>query len=163
MHSASDPPDYYSVIGVSANADEEEIRAAYRARARQLHPDMGGSADEMRLLNGAYEVLSDRCTRSAYDSQRIICFAEHQEPFTPLTSVSCSTENRYSRHYHQRIWWLVLGADCSLFLGLYFVMVSMEPEITRSSVQSSLSRVAAVLFLLAAALFLYRYQRTNRS
>src|SRR6185503_14937642 len=116
MHSASDPPDYYSVIGVSANADEEEIRAAYRARARQLHPDMGGSADEMRLLNGAYEVLSDRCTRSAYDSQRIIYFAEHQEPFTPLTSVSCSTENRYSRHYHQRLWWLVLGADCSLFL-----------------------------------------------
>ena len=163
MHSASDPPDYYSVIGVAANADEEEIRAAYRARARQLHPDMGGNADQMKLLNNAYEVLSDRGTRSAYNSQRIIYSAEHQQPFTPLTSVSCSTENRYSPQSDQRIWWLVLGADCSLFLGLYFVMVSMEPEIARSSVQFSLSRVAAVLFLLAAALFLYRYQRTNRS
>lgn len=163
MQSAPDPQDYYSVIGVSANADEEEIRAAYRAQARQLHPDLGGSAEAMKLLNNAYEVLSDPSARRAYDSQRITYDADEHDPFTPRSSISCSTESRYRRQHVQSIWWLVLGADCCLFLGLYFVLVAMDPEVTRSSVQSSLARGAAVFLLSSAAVFLYRYNRTSRS
>ena len=163
MQSPPDPQDYYSVIGVSANADEDEMRAAYRAQARRLHPDLGGSAEAMKILNNAYETLSDPRTRRAYDSQRIENYADAQEPFIPRSSTSCTFESRYTPRNARSIWWLVLGADCCLFLGLYFVLVAMEPEVTRNSVQASLARGAAVFFLSSAAVFLYRYTRTRRS
>lgn len=163
MQSAPDTQDYYSVIGVSANADEEELRAAYRSRARQLHPDLGGSAEAMKLLNHAYEVLSQPSARRAYDSQRMTYDADELEPFTPQSNINCSFESRYKQQNVQSIWRLVLGADCCLFLGLYFGLVAMEPEVTRSSVQSSLARGAAVFFLSSVAVFLYRYYRTIRS
>jgi hypothetical protein len=66
--------DYYEVLQVSPNADEEAIRTAYRLLATRLHPDkMPGdpeAAERMKLLNAAYEVLSDRRNRREYDFKR---------------------------------------------------------------------------------------------
>lgn len=66
--------DYYQVLQASPNADEEVIRAAYRLMATRWHPDrMPGdldAAEHMKLLNEAYEVLSDRRKRQAYDVKR---------------------------------------------------------------------------------------------
>jgi hypothetical protein len=66
--------DYYDVLQVSQNADEEVIRAAYRLLATRLHPDrMPGdpnAAEQMKLVNEAYEVLSDRRNRQEYDVKR---------------------------------------------------------------------------------------------
>lgn len=53
-----------------ADASAEQIRAAYRARARRAHPDMtGGSASSagMAALNEAWRVLGDPARRQAYD------------------------------------------------------------------------------------------------
>lgn len=162
MQSPLHAQDHYSVIGVAANADEVEIRAAYRAKARQLHPDLGGSAEEMRLLNSAYEVLSDPSARRAYDSGRIADYTQH-DSFAPQSSASCSIESGYRGQYIKTIWRLVLGADCCLFLGLYFVLVTLDPEVSRSVVQSSLALCAAVFFLSSAAVFLYRYHKTTQA
>ena len=60
-------PDPYAVLGVPATATQIEIRAAYRAAARRLHPDAGGSADAMQRLNTAWHVLQDPARRAAYD------------------------------------------------------------------------------------------------
>lgn len=62
--------DLYGVLGVPADADLRTIRIAYRRRARQLHPDMGGSAEEFHKVQAAWEVLGSEVDRAAYDRSR---------------------------------------------------------------------------------------------
>lgn len=45
------------ILGVSVDADEDVIKAAYRAKLKKAHPDVGGSDDEVKRLNLAYERL----------------------------------------------------------------------------------------------------------
>jgi hypothetical protein len=63
------PPTHYEVLGVPVDATPDEVRAAYRAAARDHHPDAGGDADRMRALNQAWGVLSDPHRRAVYDRE----------------------------------------------------------------------------------------------
>lgn len=62
---------HYDVLGVSPGASPQEIRVAYRERARRHHPDrtaMSGLSDaEMSRINEAYRVLRDPGRRAVYD------------------------------------------------------------------------------------------------
>lgn len=68
---AVDYKDYYKILGVSKNADQKEIRSAYRKLARKYHPDVnpGDTAAEEKFkeMNEANEVLSDPEKRKKYD------------------------------------------------------------------------------------------------
>ncbi len=67
------PPDYYAVLEIAPSASAEEVRSAYRRLARIHHPDTSGSpesAERMRLINEAWEVLRDPGRRAAYDRTR---------------------------------------------------------------------------------------------
>ncbi|GAA1454227.1 DnaJ domain-containing protein [Nesterenkonia lacusekhoensis] len=66
----SSSPDFYSVLGVDPDADQKTIRAAYRRRMRQTHPDQGGSAEEFHRVQQAWEALGSEESRSAYDRAR---------------------------------------------------------------------------------------------
>ena len=63
--------DYYEVLGVKKDADEEEIKKAYRTLAKKYHPDMhpGDKAAEEKFkeVNQAYAILSDPDKRKKYD------------------------------------------------------------------------------------------------
>jgi len=59
--------DLYSVLGVSRNADDGEIRKSYRKLCLTAHPDKGGSAEEFQKIQRAYEILSDGQKRQIYD------------------------------------------------------------------------------------------------
>ncbi|HYZ99140.1 MAG TPA: DnaJ domain-containing protein [Acidimicrobiales bacterium] len=61
------PRTHYEVLGVRSTATQAEVRAAYRAAARDHHPDAGGDAGRMRALNVAWAVLGDPTRRAAYD------------------------------------------------------------------------------------------------
>jgi len=63
--------DYYEVLGVSRDADENEIKKAYRKLAKQYHPDLHPNDKEaearFKEINEAYAVLSDPQKRKQYD------------------------------------------------------------------------------------------------
>ena len=63
--------DYYGILGVSRTATPEEIRSAFRKKAREYHPDVAKDkvkgAEKFKEVNEAYEVLSDPAKRSKYD------------------------------------------------------------------------------------------------
>ena len=65
--------DYYQIIGVAPDASQNEIRDAYRSRARECHPDLqpafrkAWAQEQMAELNEAYAVLGSRFKRRRYD------------------------------------------------------------------------------------------------
>jgi curved DNA-binding protein CbpA len=57
----------YEILGVSPDASTAEIRAAYRAKVKAVHPDTGGSNEAFSEVVLAYEILSDEHRRKQYD------------------------------------------------------------------------------------------------
>lgn len=61
---------YYDVLGVQENADQDTIKKAYRSLAKKHHPDKGGDDETFKKVSEAYDVLSDESKRQQYDNQR---------------------------------------------------------------------------------------------
>jgi curved DNA-binding protein len=66
--------DYYTALGVASDADEATIKQAYRALARQHHPDVNPgdktAEDRFKAINEAYQALGDPERRRTYDALR---------------------------------------------------------------------------------------------
>jgi len=74
--------DYYQTLGVSKNASEAEVKAAYRKKALEWHPDRNKSpqaSEKFKEINQAYEVLSNPQKKQTYDQFGSAAF-EQGEP-----------------------------------------------------------------------------------
>lgn len=79
---AKDP---YKLLGVPKSASEADIRKAYRALAKKLHPDVNQgdekTAERFKEVTAAYNLLSDKNLRARYDSGQVDASGQQQNPF----------------------------------------------------------------------------------
>ena len=63
--------DYYTILGVTRDASDKDVRQAYRRLARKYHPDVNkkekDAGEKFKEINAAYEVISDPEKRKKYD------------------------------------------------------------------------------------------------
>lgn len=57
----------YDVLGVAKDADKAEIKAAYKKRAKEVHPDAGGNSEKFEKVKNAFDILYDPEKRAYYD------------------------------------------------------------------------------------------------
>ena len=124
--------DYYTILQVDPHADPEVIQAAYRRLAAKYNPDVDPSSDateRMKLLNVAYEVLSNPVKRMEHDMSR-------------LEGRQQTVEGASTKYRH---WWFLVPALIILLLLLRF--------------SARLFLIAAVMFLLFWLLMKWQRQR----
>lgn len=90
--------DYYSILGVSRTATDDEVKRAYRRLASQHHPDKGGDTVKFQEIEEAYRILSDPQRRAEHDNPRpnFGNFQFHSQPFD-LDSIF----NMFGAKFHQ--------------------------------------------------------------
>ncbi len=90
--------DPYQVLGVSRNADEKEITAAYRKLAKKYHPDLNPgdaqAAKKMGEINAAYDAVKNGTAGSSYQSGYGGSYSSYGQSYS--RSSSAGTQNGYS-------------------------------------------------------------------
>ncbi|HWT55570.1 MAG TPA: J domain-containing protein [Candidatus Microsaccharimonas sp.] len=61
--------DYYQLLGVPTDAEGQQIRVAFLRLAKEHHPDVGGSTEDMQTFTRAYRTLISEASRRKYDLQ----------------------------------------------------------------------------------------------
>jgi molecular chaperone DnaJ len=78
------PKNYYILLGLSPGASLEEVKTAYRRRAKELHPDYSGQSSEpFQELQEAYSILGNPSRKQEYDHLLEEIRASHRSRPTP--------------------------------------------------------------------------------
>ena len=90
---SDDIMNYYAILGVSQYAKYREIKAAYRRLALKYHPDRNSSPvseNSIKIINAAFEVLSDKDKRRQYDEKLFNNIMLHRKKVYTISQTSSS-------------------------------------------------------------------------
>jgi curved DNA-binding protein CbpA len=95
--------DYYQILEITSQADKQAIRSAYKRLAFMYHPDKNPdnpvAEEKFKLINEAYQVLSDDEKKEIYDLQfRLYNLKSYQQINPPNTAF----QRRNAAYYHER-------------------------------------------------------------
>ncbi|MBA3884532.1 MAG: DnaJ domain-containing protein [Acidobacteria bacterium] len=96
-----DPLDYYEVLQISPNADQDMIQRVYRLLAQRLHPDNQetGNAEKFRHVTTAHTVLSNPEERARYD----VKYNQHRQERWRLVASGPTEDNDYDAERRLRL------------------------------------------------------------
>ncbi len=142
-----DPRGYYALLGVEPTALPPDIAAAYRRRARLLHPDVPetGSTEKFIAVKQAYDILSDPEQRQAYDRAARLARMEAIEPADlgiPMAPVMVEPPMRRPQLSDMplAVWG---GIGLILVISIYQLVVSLTaPVPERASIRPNAPTVA---------------------
>jgi curved DNA-binding protein CbpA len=84
------PKNYYLLLGLSPGASLEEVKTAYRRRAKELHPDYSGQSNEpFQEIQEAYSILGNPSRKREYDHR-----LEEIRSAAPLANAGHRIDNR---------------------------------------------------------------------
>ncbi|MBB6461062.1 J domain-containing protein [Flammeovirga kamogawensis] len=100
---------FYNILGVDKKADKRQIKKAYLSLAKKYHPDVAGndplSEDKFKLINEAYNTLSDDSKKFHYDQGSVFSSTNIYNtttPSTPPPSRTSREENRRSERFQAK-------------------------------------------------------------
>jgi hypothetical protein len=138
--------DLYERLGVMPSATTDEIAAAFRARAKELHPDLhpgdGRVAEAFKELTQASTVLTDPDARAAYDSTRV-----------PAPSASPTPAGRAGSG-HPPVFRTTRSARTALWAGVGLVVFGLACSVALAAVPTGDPAKTITLWLVAAKLLI---------
>jgi|GEM_PF-3291111 len=137
--------DPYRVLGVSPEAGEEAIQAAYRRLARAFHPDVNHTPEagaRMREINAAYALLRDRTRRAAFTTARPAPSAA--PPVPPPPAPAGSTAAGSYRCVTAR-WWGWTAGPVPTGVSGAVALWPIQPQIVTASLVAGFGVLVAVL------------------
>lgn len=154
-------PDYYAILGVPPTASSDTIKAAYRSRMKQVHPDLADPndpADRLRReamakqVNEAYSILSSPFRRRAYDRARTVGPRIGEARRTPPSSATPTPQPQTKRQRpptfsEWAVRWLFYtiatryDAILNLASVLLFSAIAVSPSLVRAIQHADTSQV----------------------
>lgn len=139
--------DLYEKLGVAPTASPDEISAAFRSLAKQLHPDLHPGdatvADEFKSLTSAYKVLADPGARERYDRRRV-------PPARPPTAPVADTRSK--EHSREPLFRTVRTARIGLWSGVGLVALGVAGAAVLVNVPTGDAGKTITLWLVVAKL-----------
>lgn len=157
--------DYYRILGADENMSRPELDRLYKRIAARLHPDRGGSEEEMKTLNEAYSILKDERIRREYDAQRLTVVSSKGSSVVSapsaqdvglyghcLSALLCLLTGLFLLFLvrFQWIWFLWPLAILAVFVILFGIMMARSAMVAVSASLSARHRFRRHTFVLEA-------------
>ena len=168
---------YYQILEISPDATYDQIRKAFREKAKKCHPDINKSAgakQKFQILNEAHQVLSDPAKRRQYDIRLKHGIVIQKVYYRPTTSTSRATyKDRDARYAHRepeppkRIEWILDNVLFYLLLviGLYGILFGLYRVFIEPPKNDDINPYSGLIFGLVFTfllLFLYLVMRKSK-
>lgn len=147
--------DYYRVLDILPQATGSEIKAAYRLAAKAAHPDAGGTASAMQLVNEAYTALSDAAKRREYDNHRAAAVSRTRPAPNPTHSSTPPTVHTRQAPVHHPTLDNLARLSALRIIGYNAVAAALLGPVTSFMSGLTTDRTARVILAIVAFIPVY--------
>lgn len=147
--------DYYEILGLESNATQQEIKSAYHKLAARYHPDVNDAANAsafFRLLNEAFETLSNADKRKEYDGR-----AKDNQPSSsrPKTDSKSYYAETFNCNFHSenvisvRRTWLFIMLIPLKIIAAVLLLISMFLQAISLILASITNTIGGIIMILS--------------